>query len=182
MEAAAEIQEPAEVERRFASGDLDAFEVLFRRHQAEVFGWIVRILRDGPLAEDATIETFWRIYRARARFDSRHPFGPWARRIATNVAIDFLKARPREVAGYDVAEMPGASGAIRDRSLSDAIRAAFRQLPAKLQAAASLALIEEESNAEIAAALGISVAAVKSRIHRSIGLLRKSLRRLQVTP
>jgi RNA polymerase sigma factor (sigma-70 family) len=78
--------------------------------------------------------------------------------------------------------VPVAPGPIRDTSLNDAIRTAFRQLPAKLQAAASLALIEEESNAEIAAALGISVAAVKSRIHRSIGLLRKSLRRLRVMP
>jgi RNA polymerase sigma-70 factor (ECF subfamily) len=182
MEAAAEIHESADLERRFAAGDLDAFETLFRRHQAEVFGWIVRVLRDGPLAEDATIETFWRIYRARARFDPRHEFGAWARRIATNVAIDFLKARSREVAGLDAMEMPVAPGPIRDQSLIDAIGTAFRQLPAKLQAAASLALVEEESNAEIAAALGISVAAVKSRIHRSIGLLRKSLRRLRVTP
>jgi RNA polymerase sigma-70 factor (ECF subfamily) len=182
MDAAAEIHEPADLESRFAAGELDAFETLFRRHQAEVFGWIVRILRDGPLAEDATIETFWRIYRARARFDTRCEFGAWARRIATHVAIDFLKARPREVAWLDVPEVPVAPDPARDGALSDALRAAFRRLPAKLQAAASLALIEEESNPEIAAALGISVAAVKSRIHRSIGLLRKNLRRLQVTP
>ena len=181
MEAATEVHAAEGLERRFADGDLDAFETLFRRHQAEVFGWIVRILRDGPLSEDATIETFWRIYRARARFDPRHEFGAWARRVATNVAIDFLKARSREVAGLSGMEIAAAPGPIRDQSLIDAISRAFQQLPAKLQAAASLALIEEESNAEIAAALGISVAAVKSRIHRSIGLLRKGLRRFQVT-
>ena len=74
------------------------------------------------------------------------------------------------------------AAAIRDQDRSGVgASGGFRQLPAKLQAAASLALIEEESNAEIAAALGISVAAVKSRIHRSIGLLRKSLRRLHAT-
>ena len=93
----------------------------------------------------------------------------------------FLKARSREVAGLSGMEIAAAPGPIRDQSLIDAISRAFQQLPAKLQAAASLALIEEESNAEIAAALGISVAAVKSRIHRSIGLLRKGLRRFQVT-
>ncbi len=182
MDAATEVHETADLQRRFAAGELDAFETLFRRHQAEVFGWIVRILRDAPLAEDATIETFWRIYRARARFDDRYEFGPWARRIATHVAIDFLKARSREVAGLEVTGVPVAPGPIGDRALSDAIRAAFRRLPAKLQAAASLALIAEESNAEIASALGISVAAVKSRVHRSIVLLRKNLRRLQITP
>jgi DNA-directed RNA polymerase specialized sigma24 family protein len=113
MDAAAEVHESADLERRFAAGDLDAFETLFRRHQAEVFGWIVRMLRDGPLAEDATIETFWRIYRARARFDGQHEFGAWARRIATNVAIDFLKARSREVAGLDGLEVRVRPGPIR---------------------------------------------------------------------
>jgi RNA polymerase sigma-70 factor (ECF subfamily) len=181
MDATAQVHEAADLGRRFAAGDLDAFEMLFRRHQAEVFGWIVRIVRDQALAEDATIETFWRIYRARARFDARREFGAWARRIAANVAIDALKARPREVAGIeqDVAVAPGP---IADRAMNDAVRRAFGLLPAKLRAAASLALIEEQPHAEIAAALGISVAAVKSRVHRSIELLRKSLRRLQVTP
>ena len=182
MKAAAETGRLADVESRFAGGDLDAFETLFRRHQAEVFAWTVRILRDAALAEDATIETFWRIYRARARYDPRREFGAWARRIATHVAIDFLKARSREAVGWEAREIPVEPPPVRDRPLGEAIRTAFRQLPAKLQAAASLALVEEESNAEIAAALGISVAAVKSRVHRAIGLLRRNLRRLQVTP
>ena len=182
MDSAVEVHETPELARRFAAGDLAAFETLFRRHQAEVFRWIVRIVRDAALAEDATIETFWRIYRARARFDGRHEFGAWARRIATNVAIDVLKARGREVAGLDLSEVAVAPGPVRDGALGEAIRGAFARLPAKLQAAASLALIEEESNAEIAAALGISVAAVKSRIHRAIGMLRTSLGRLQVAP
>jgi RNA polymerase sigma-70 factor (ECF subfamily) len=182
MEAAAAVEQTEDLERRFAAGDLDAFETLFRRHQAEVFGWVVRIVRDAALAEDATIETFWRIYRARASFDARREFGPWARRIATNVAIDFLKAKPREVAGLDVTRVPVAPGPVRDQSVNNSIRVAFRQLPVKLQAAASLALIEEESNTEIAAVLGISVAAVKSRVHRAVGLLRRNLRKLQITP
>jgi RNA polymerase sigma factor (sigma-70 family) len=76
---------------QFATGDLNAFESLFRQHQAEVYSWIMRIVRDPAAAEDLTIETFWRIYRAHARFEPDRSFGAWARRIATNVAIDFLK-------------------------------------------------------------------------------------------
>src|SRR5450432_1679055 len=84
-----------DVLQRFCRGDLDAFEVLFRRYQSEVYGWIVRIVRDPAAAEDLTVETFWRIYRAHARFDPGRAFGPWARRIATNAALDHLKvARP----------------------------------------------------------------------------------------
>ena len=104
----------------------------------------------------------------------------YGRSLVNSPTIDLLKAHVREVSGLDAFEVPVAPGPVRDRALGDAIRAAFGKLPAKLQAAASLALIEEESNAEIAAALGISVAAVKSRIHRAIGMLRTRLRRLQV--
>ena len=181
MDATAQAHEAADLGHRFAAGDLEAFEMLFRRHQAEVYGWIVRIVRERALAEDATIETFWRIYRARARFDARREFGAWARRIATNAAIDALKKKPRELAGIE-RDVPVAPGPVADASINDAVRRAFGLLPAKLRAAASLALIEEQPHAEIAAALGISVAAVKSRVHRSVELLRKSLRRWQVTP
>src|SRR5215469_12817703 len=59
-----------ELLERFAAGDVEAFEALFRQHQCEVYGWILRIVRDRATAEDLTIETFWRMYRAHARFDA----------------------------------------------------------------------------------------------------------------
>ena len=43
---------------RFAQGELEAFETVFRQFQGEVFGWIVRIVRDPGIAEDLTVETF----------------------------------------------------------------------------------------------------------------------------
>src|ERR1044072_1504460 len=86
-----------ELLEQFTHGDLEAFEILFRQFQKEVYGWIVRIVRDPRTAEDLTVETFWRIYRSRARFDPRRSFGAWARRIATNVSYDHLKSVRKEV-------------------------------------------------------------------------------------
>jgi RNA polymerase sigma factor (sigma-70 family) len=80
-----------ELLERFSRGELEAFEALFRQFQAAVYAWVLRIVRDRSAAEDLTVETFWRIYRARARFDPSRPFEAWARRIATNVALDYLK-------------------------------------------------------------------------------------------
>jgi len=60
---------PSELEERFAQGDLEAFETLFRQFQRDVYRWIVRIVRRPDIAEELTVETFWRIYRAHARFD-----------------------------------------------------------------------------------------------------------------
>ena len=64
-----------EVLERFALGDLDAFEALFRQFQGQVYGWIIRIVLDRGVAEDLTVETFWRIYRAHARFNPEADFG-----------------------------------------------------------------------------------------------------------
>src|ERR1700688_1323435 len=89
-------EQPSELLRQFAHGDLDAFESLFRQFQGEVFRWIVRIVRDPGIAEDLTIEAFWRIHRAHARFDPERNFAAWARRIATTAALDYLKTARRE--------------------------------------------------------------------------------------
>ncbi|MGH9330622.1 MAG: RNA polymerase sigma factor, partial [Vicinamibacterales bacterium] len=104
-------------------------------------------------------------------------FDGWARRIATNLAIDHLRAGRHEVELPDhLAAAEGADPAER-RELTRAIRSAFLALPPRLRVAATLALIEERSYAEIAAALDISVTAVKSRVFRAVRLLRQRLER-----
>ena len=166
---------------QFTRGDIRAFEALFRQYQGEVYGWIVRIVRDPATAEDLTLETFWRIYRARARFDPRRPFGPWARRIATNLALEHLSVRGAETPLDDGLGVRVPAAAAPDPAVGADVRAkvaaAFGELPAKLRAAATLAVIEETPYAEIAQALGISVNGVKSRVFRAVRLLRRGLER-----
>jgi RNA polymerase sigma factor (sigma-70 family) len=180
------VEIPRAVLCEFTRGDLEAFESLFRSHQTQVHGWITRIVRDPVLAEDLTIETFWRIHRAHAHFDPERSFGAWARRIATNVALDHLKTRkfdsqinfPNTIAARSNADADAAvQGQMRQK-----IESAFRGLPAKLQVAATLALIEERPYQEVAEALGISLAAAKSRIFRAIRILRKKLERQGIQP
>ncbi|MGA7381736.1 MAG: RNA polymerase sigma factor [Terriglobales bacterium] len=176
------MEQPAELLQQFAHGDLEAFETLFRQFQGEVFRWTVRIVRDHGIAEDLTIETFWRIHRAHARFDPSRSFAAWARRIATNAALDYLKtARPEVVLPRDLPAAalpnPGIEQDVRER-----VSRAFTQLPPKLRIAATLALIDEEPYAEIADALGIRVGAVKLRVFRAVRLLRKHLKQLGVKP
>jgi RNA polymerase sigma-70 factor (ECF subfamily) len=175
-----------ELLEHFALGDLEAFETLFREFQGQVYAWILCIVRDPGSAEDLTVETFWRVYRAHTRFDTTRGFGAWARRIATNIALDHLKAVRREVSLPQDGPTESGGGSPPDstaqRDIRSAIARAFRKLPARLQAVATLALIEERPYAEIAEALGISVAAVKSREFRAVRLLREKLRRLGVEP
>lgn len=164
-----------ELLERFAAGDLEAFEALFRQHQKQVYAWIARIVRDSGLAEDLTVETFWRIYRSRARFDPAANFGAWAYRIATNAALDHLRRSRHETnLPEDLAANPRPDPAVQHET-RQRIRAAFEQLPAKYRLVATLALIEEEPYEKIASAAGISVSLVKIRVFRAVRMLRKQL-------
>lgn len=166
----------------FRQGDPDAFEAIFRFHQRAVYSWILRLVRNPAEAEDLTVETFWRIYCARARFDPARGFEPWARRIATHAALDWLRAQRTEAelpadCAAPLAADPGVRAEIRQR-----IAQAFARLPARLRIAAILAVVEEQPHKEIAEALGISVAAVKVRVFRALRLLRKDLEHQGITP
>jgi RNA polymerase sigma-70 factor (ECF subfamily) len=163
-----------------------AFETLFHQHQRAVYGWILRIVRNPAAAEELTVEAFWRIHQARARFDPEQGFEGWARRIATRAALDWLRARKREN------ELPLENcpeliaPAVGDPAVSAEIRSktalAFGRLPPKLRITATLAVIEELPQKEVAEALEISVAAVKVRIFRALRLLRKDLERQGIRP
>jgi RNA polymerase sigma factor (sigma-70 family) len=117
----------ADVLRGFVRGDQGAFEQLFRRFEADVFRWILRILRDSAAAEDVLVDAFWRAYRGRAQFDAGRSFGAWIRRIATNAALDHLRAH-KPTRGWQTADnsLPVARGP--DRETNDAIALAFRRL------------------------------------------------------
>ena len=166
--------------RRFALGEIDAFETLARQFQGDIYTWTVRIVRDPGIAEDLTVETLWRIYRARRQFRPDGNFGAWARRIATNLAIDHLRrGRPEQSLLTEPAEAPPPDQVVQ-RETRETIQQAFRRLPAKLQVAATLALVEERPYDEIADALGTSVGAVKVRVFRAVRMLRKQLGHLGV--
>lgn len=171
---------------RFRQGDLDAFESLFREHQRSIYGWILRIVRDTGAAEDLTVESFLRMHRACARFDPARPFEPWARRIATRIALDWLRARPPEseldeyvAAGLSASPTanPGVVAEIREKTAQ-----AFARLPPRLRVAAVLSLVEEQPHKDVATALGISVTAAKLRVFRAVRLLRKDLENQGITP
>ncbi|MFZ0743418.1 MAG: sigma-70 family RNA polymerase sigma factor [Terracidiphilus sp.] len=174
--------EQSSVLDHFRQGDMDAFEVLFRLHQRAVYSWLLRIVRNPAAAEDLTVETFWRIHRAHARFQPGRAFEGWARSIATHAALDWLRAeRPEAELLADLAAPmapdPGITAEIRDKTAM-----AFRRLPPKLRVAAILAVVEEQPHKEVAEALGISVAAVKLRVFRALRLLRKDLQQQGITP
>ena len=166
---------------RFVDGDPDAFEALYRRYEREAYGWILRIVRHTAAAEDVLVESFWRAFRARARFVVTRPFGAWLRRIATRAALDHLRTVRRRAEKH-LGKLDPPAPTDGDLAARQAITRAFRRLPAKLQVVATLALIEERSHREIADALGLPIGTVKSRLFRANRRLREDLSRQGIRP
>ncbi len=171
-----------ELLERFAKGELDAFESLFQQYQRDVYRWIVRIVRDPAAAEDLTVETFWRIHRAHARFSPEGNFSGWARRIATNAALDHLRQSRREVPLPENISTGGAPDNVVQAETRRSIHRAISALAPRLRVVILLAFIEEEPYRQIADSLGISESAVKLRVFRAVRLLRKKLQQEGLRP
>lgn len=168
--------------KRFAAGDLDAFESLFRQYQSDVYRWIVRIVRDTASAEDLTVETFWRAHRAHARFQPDGNFGAWLRRIGTNMALDHLKTLRKAAPLPEDFPAAATPDAIQQMETRRAIQLALASLTPRLRIVVQLGLIEDEPYNVIGEALGISESTVKLRMFRAVRILRKKLDRMDIRP
>jgi RNA polymerase sigma-70 factor (ECF subfamily) len=164
-------------------GNLFAFEEVVRRYQRRVYATALRIVRRHDLADDVTQETFLRAHRALASYDRARPFGPWVCRIAANLAINHVRSPEAREDGLaeDAAEArpaPAADGplqAMLHREARAVLERAVGDLPAEQRAVFVLRAFEDQSYAEIADSLGISVGTVMSRLSRAREKLRIAL-------
>ena len=171
-----------ELLRRFVEGDVAAFETIFREAEPDIYRWLLRMVRDPAIAEDLVIETFWRVYRSRATFDWTQSFQAWARRIATNVARDHLRRRPREMALPQSLSTPPQPDPAVSQDIARKVQQAIAALPPRHRIVVVLALVDEVPYSEIADALGLPVGTVKSRVFHAVRRLRRRLRRLGIEP
>jgi RNA polymerase sigma-70 factor (ECF subfamily) len=162
-------------------GNLFAFEEIVKRYQRRVYGIALRIVRRHEVADDVAQETFIRAHRALAGFDLERPFGPWISRIAANLAVNHVRSpQAREEPlpegfGEAAAAGPGPLDGVMEREARAVLERALERLPAEQRAVFVLRVMEDLSYREIAAALGISLGTVMSRLSRARERLRQAL-------
>lgn len=174
------------------AGDYQAFEALVNRYEGKVYRLSMRMLRNQEDAEDALQETFLQVYRGLKGFEGRSTFSTWLFRLATNVCLMKIRHRETEPAKllpleeYIPRHEEGGLPQIQDwpdkpeevllnKESREKMLEALEKLPAEHRAVFVLRDIEGFSNSEAGEALGISVAAVKSRLHRARLALRGML-------
>ena len=177
---------------KIKAGDFEAFTELVTRYEGKVYRLAMRMLRKPEDAEDALQETFLQVHRGIHSFEGRSTFSTWLFRLATNICLMKIRHRGTEPSGllpleeYIPQEKEGRLSQIQDwpekpeelllsKESREKMLEALGRLPGEYRAVFILRDIEGFSNAEAGEALGISVAAVKSRLHRARLSLRSSL-------
>jgi RNA polymerase sigma-70 factor, ECF subfamily len=155
----------------------ERFEAELLPHLRPLFGAAYRMTGNAHDAEDLVQETFLRAHRAFDRFVPGSNARAWLHTILQRVRTDAFrrtKRRPRtvELEGEGPTTPPPQDALASGR---EDLERALRALPGPFRDAVVLRDIQELSYAEIAAALGVPVGTVMSRIHRGRALLRASL-------
>jgi len=174
-------------------GDPKAMEQLVETYADRVYRLTFRITGSKEDAEEATQDALWTAGRKIGTFKGDSAFGSWLYRIAANAGYMKLrtrKAKAREIAIGDVLPalddgglhfepMDDWSPRVEEQALNGELReildAAIAELPPDYRTALVLHDVEGMPNPDVADALGISLPAAKSRIHRSRLYLRKRL-------
>ncbi len=168
--------------QRVARNDTAAFDALFLRHRRAVFSFTLRMVGDGPAAEDLTQECFLRVWRSRERYQPTAAFRTWLFTIARRLALDELKRRETHplVLATDTAQNEDTTGTFElaasaeeanpqeiviASELARLLDRTLRALPAEYREAAILRDVEGLTYDEIADVLGCPLGTVKSRLN-----------------
>ena len=160
------------------SGDLQAFERLYRENERKVFALCLRLSCDGALAEELTQEVFVRAWRKLGSFRGESAFSSWLYPLTVNVALSERRSRRRRDARIfatdDPASLERASGVPRPEAGFD-LEKAMAALPPGARAVFVLHDVEGRTHDEIAAILNLAPGTSKAQLFRARRLLREAL-------
>jgi RNA polymerase sigma-70 factor (ECF subfamily) len=178
---------------RVTISDHEAFEALFLSYLSTVYRQAIRLLGNQAEAEEVVQELFLTVYEKAQMFRGHSAFSTWLYRITMNAALTKLRQRRRTqaVSLDDFLPRYGEDGhhlqrpavdwskdleeRLADEEINRLLLQALDQLPSTDRTVVVLSDREGHSDREIGAVLGLSVSAVKARLHRSRLFLRGRL-------
>lgn len=170
--------------QRIAAGDERALAELSNATRGRLLRIAMAVTHDAGDAEEALNDTWRQVWKHAASFDAtRAPAWGWLVAITQRQAIDRLRRRDararHEVATGELPERAGEHGdparEMEAKQGLSALRRALRRLTSRRRAVVQMAMIEQRSHTEIAAATGTPLGTVKARIRRALLALRETL-------
>jgi RNA polymerase sigma-70 factor, ECF subfamily len=180
-----EVSPDAMLVQQLLQRDVDAFEQLYDRHSRIVYALVLRIVQQGPTAEEVVQDVFLQLWRKAARYDTRRgPFVPWLMALARNRALDHLRLkserqRRREDQTEElppVIDVPQFEQALDEKRRAERVRALMGSLNPQQKKAIELAYFQGLSHMEIAETLKEPLGTVKSWIRNGLLRLKEGLR------
>jgi len=188
MGASAALDYDAQLMLRVKDGDGASFTELLEKHRSPVVHFLFRMVQDHAVAEELAQEVFLRVYRSRNTYEPTAKFTTWLFRIATHLALNWLRdgknergqERLDDLSGDGpIREVPDRRVTVEQRMLYEVrleeVRRAISALPEKQRAAVLMHKYEEMEYSQIAKALDCSESAVKSLLFRAYETLRARL-------
>ncbi len=170
--------------RRYLDGDVQAFGTLVERHERRVYNLALRMTGREEDARDATQDAFLSALRKLKSFRGEAAFTTWMHRVTVNACYDLLRKRQRAPLLHerdDDDRPPRPEPASPDHAeavdLSIDVRRALLEVPEDFRAVLILCDVQDLPYDEAAAALGVPVGTVKSRLHRGRVALARALGR-----
>ncbi len=177
--------------QRAAKGDEEAFTLLYRRHQAALYRFALRMTGNSWAAEEIVQDVFMTLMRDPKKYDaSRGTLGGFLYGIMRNRVLKHLERAPREISLEEKKEDGSGPGIVlqdastpatqaEKRERVDQVRSAVLELPAEFREAVVLCELEERSYEEAAQLVGCPIGTIRSRLHRGRALLMARLEMLR---
>ncbi len=168
------------------TGDSDALEEFYDRHNQTVYSLLLRIVANQAIAEDLLQETFWQVWKKADQFGGNGAAAAWLYRIARNKALDQLrrqKVRPQtvdsepEALEHLTSPAPyGVEEQIERIWNRQHIRLALDQIPDEQRLCLELAYFEGMSQQQIAEYTMTPLGTIKTRVRMGLNKLERLLR------
>jgi RNA polymerase sigma-70 factor (ECF subfamily) len=184
---AAASQEEYALIARSRSGDQDAFAMLVRLHQRQVYNLALRMLRDGEEASEATQEVFLAAWQGLRSFRGEARFATWLYRIAYNHCLKLVEHQRRDAAARAelVAESAREHGPAQsfsahhaldaEHTMRETVRDEIANLPPKYRVVLVLRHLQDLSYEEMADVMRVPIGTVKTQLFRARALLKERL-------
>lgn len=169
-----------ELIEQIVRGDENAFLTLYDRFASHVYGLTLRVLGDAMLAEEATQDTFLKLWsRARQFVPSQGELISWLLTIAHRTALDRLRLENRRLPASNARDPEEAWSVIPDENTVStdsrwrSLHLAVQTLPDEQRQVIDLAYYKGMSQSEIAEVLGWPLGTVKTRLRTAMQTLRQ---------